>query len=130
MAFGFLKTIAKGIGFVAKTGLSLAGVNVGGAPRPVEPQPSYQPPPAQIIPPAPLPPLAQLPFLSYQGGGVGSGPVNTYAPTRAPRPLTRAAPVQRAAAATRSAKPKKRAKPKKLKFGSPAWRKKYVKKGR
>ena len=151
--FGFLKTIGKigaGVaGFIAggpagaMTGYKAADLVLGGSGggnRVTAPLPplveSYAPPPPQIIPPAPLPPVTQLPYLSYSGGGAGAGPVNTFnqasttgskasgLATSASKASHKRATPKRKTTARRTMKKKSPAR--KPKFGSAAYRKKYL----
>lgn len=143
--FGFLKTLGKigaGVAGFAIGGPAGAAAGYGAASKILsggpEPEPSYQPPPAFIVPPAPLPPPAQLPYLSYTGGGAGAGPVNTYQPMKASGGTPTMMSVARANAKTshrgrktktrraRASGSSRKKSTRKPKFGSPAFRKKYL----
>lgn len=125
---GFLGSLVKGIASVGvgiATGNPLAGVatytalsSKGGSSAPV-----VQPPPTFIAPTVPVN------FNPTYTGGAGGGPINSFAPPTTSVSLTKSKSVihrakkKKVVRHTAKAKPKKKAK---LKFGSPAWRKKYL----
>lgn len=128
--FGFLGKLAKGaLGIVASVNpvtkfaydQIIKGTSHPPAPAPNVPvEVQYNPQPMRSWPP-------DLP-MNYMGSSGGS-PVNTYQP-----PGSSAVPRKRIAAPRRAGKLRrstgKVTKKRKLKFGSPAWRKKYMPKKR